>query len=230
KLPVSDAIVMTEGKRILFAIPWGERTILGTTDTDYHGSLENVRADATDIQYVLKIANRFFPKAKITAQNIISSWAGLRPLVANLDGTPSDISRSHQIKNPEPNWWDVTGGKLTTYRLMAEQTVDQIVKKNGGNFSPCRTAVEMLLPENETVGCSGILPPEFCGSAVEHYCATEWAWHLDDVMVRRSGWHYYFPDAAKKSLEVANRMSEILDWSPERKTEELSRYKKVTNQ
>src|SRR4051812_14589424 len=127
RVPVPETVVMTEGKRILFAIPWEERTILGTTDTDYEGSLDDVRTEPGDIEYVLRIANGFFPKARLSGKDVISSWAGLRPLLADPHGNPSDISRSHEIKNPEPFWWDVAGGKLTTYRLMAEQTVDGIV-------------------------------------------------------------------------------------------------------
>ena len=146
RVPVPDTVVMTEGKRILFAIPWGERTILGTTDTDYHGALDNIFADAADIHYVLEITNQFFPQAKLAERDVISSWAGVRPLIANPNGSPSDISRSHEIRNPEPGWWDVAGGKLTTYRLMAEQTVDQIVKALKRKIAPCRTAIEPLLP------------------------------------------------------------------------------------
>ena len=229
KLPVPDAIVMTEGKRILFAIPWGERTILGTTDTDYTGSLDDVRADEKDIGHLLRIANQFFPKAKLTKQNVISAWAGLRPLIADPGGKPSDISRSHQIKNPEPFWWDVAGGKLTTYRLMAEQTIDQIVKKLEEKFSPCRTASESLLPKSETDGLSGIVPPEFSRSAVEHFCANEWAQNLDDVMIRRTSWHYYFSDVNERALQVADWMAEILDWSESEKEKQLQRYKKFGN-
>ncbi len=229
KLSVPDAIVMTEGKRILFVIPWGERTILGTTDTDYDGSLEKVFSTPEDIRYVLKITNEHFPKSQLVEKDVISSWAGLRPLIANPNGKPSDISRSHQIKMPEENWWDVAGGKLTTYRLMAAQAVDEITKKSGGKFSSCRTAKEPLLPKTELAG-SGITPPEFSRNVVEHFCADEWAQHLDDVMIRRTSWHYYFADAAEKSLRVADWMSEILNWSPEKKAEELSRYKTATNQ
>jgi len=62
RLPVSDTIVMTEGKRILFAIPWGERTIIGTTDTDYDGPIDRVFAEDGEIKYLLGVANRFFPR------------------------------------------------------------------------------------------------------------------------------------------------------------------------
>lgn len=229
KVPVPDAVVMTEGKRILFAIPWGERTILGTTDTDYNGPLDRVYADENDVRYVLQIVNQHFPQAKLTVKDVISTWAGLRPLIADPNGKPSDISRSHEIKSPEPFWWDVAGGKLTTYRLMAEQTVDQIVKRLNFNAHHCRTAREPLLPKNETDGLSGITPPDFCRSAVEHYCRNEWAFHLDDVMVRRTSWHYYFPDAVQRAEKVADWMAEILEWNATEKAMELERYKNVTN-
>ena len=228
RLTVSETVVMSEGKRILFAIPWGQRTIIGTTDTDYNGSLDDVWADTADIAYVLEVTNQFFPRAGLTGEDVISAWAGLRPLVADPSGKPSDISRAHEIHNPEPGWWDVAGGKLTTYRLMGEQTVDQIVKWLDGRGARCRTAQEPLLPAAETAGVSGLLPPEFSRRAVEHYVAREWAVHLDDVMVRRTSWHYYFRDAAAKARQVADWMGELLGWSAEALPAELERYARMT--
>jgi glycerol-3-phosphate dehydrogenase len=230
RLPVPETVVMTEGKRILFAIPWGERTILGTTDTDYAGSLDDVTADATDIAYVLRITNQFFPKAKLAVPDVVNAWAGLRPLLADPNGNPSDISRSHEIRRSEPGWWDVAGGKLTTYRLMAEQTVDQLVSALTKSQTPavrlsaCRTAKDRLLAPEEVQNLSGILPPEFCRRVVAHYCANEWAVHLDDVMVRRTGWHYYHRDTATKAEQVAHWMGELLGWTNEQRTVELARY------
>jgi glycerol-3-phosphate dehydrogenase len=216
---------MSEGKRILFAIPWGERTILGTTDTDYNGKPEDVRADSQDIAYVLGVTNQFFPKAKLSEKDVISFWAGLRPLIANPNGKPSDISRSHEIRNPEPGWWDVAGGKLTTYRLMAEQVVNKIIKEKGLSAQPCRTAREPLLPVEETRGISSNLPPDFSRAAVDHFVAKEWAAHLDDVMLRRSSWHYYHKDAEAKAAKVCEWMSELLGWTREQTQAEMRNYK-----
>jgi glycerol-3-phosphate dehydrogenase len=224
RLPVTETVVMTEGSRILFAIPWGERTILGTTDTDYDDWPERVRTHAADIEYVLRIANQFFPGAKLFATDVINAWAGLRPLLAGPKGNASDISRSHEITNPEPGWWDVAGGKLTTHRLMAEQAVTRIVKSLKLKTPACRTAIEPLLPANEVNGFSGILPPEFSRQAVEHYVGHEWALSLDDVMIRRTSWHYYSKDAATKARQVADWMSELLGWTDEKRAEELRQY------
>jgi glycerol-3-phosphate dehydrogenase len=159
----------------------------------------------------------------------------LRPLIADPHGKPSEISRSHQIDNPEPGWWDVAGGKLTTYRLMAEQTIDRIVKwlngLNGSNrqLRSCRTATEALLSPSEVEGVSGILPPEFCRKAVEHYCANEWAIHLEDIMVRRTRWHYYFANSAQMAEQVAGWMSELLGWSEQTRSAQLARYHQITS-
>ena len=230
RVPVTETVVMTEGNRILFAIPWGEHTILGTTDTDYHGPLDDVRADADDIRYVLRITNRFFPDAKLTGGDVISTWAGVRPLIADRNGKASDISRSHEITNPEPGWWDVAGGKLTTYRLMAEQTVDQIVKaltrsnRLERETGPCRTAEVPLLPPEEVAGFSGILPPEFSRRVVEHGCASEWALHLDDVMTRRTSWHYYHRDSAQRAGLVAGWMAGVFGWNEEECASEIRHY------
>jgi glycerol-3-phosphate dehydrogenase len=231
RIPVPDTLVMTEGKRIMFAIPWGERTIIGTTDTDYDGLPESVHAEVHEIRELLDKANQFFPSAKLTERDVISTWAGLRPLLADAHGNPSDISRAHEIRNPEPGWWDVAGGKLTTYRLMAEQTVNQVVQAD--RISPrqiaaCRTAIEPLLPRGETDGISGILPPKFERRAVEHYCANEWALHLEDVMLRRTRWHYYFADASKRAEQVADWMAEIMGWPKPLRTSEIDRYRAAT--
>lgn len=229
RLPVPDAVVITEGKRILFVIPWGERLIIGTTDTDYKGSLDDVRADQSDIDYVLRTVAEFFPQVKLVQRDIISTWAGLRPLIADPNGKPSDISRAHEIMNPEPGWWDVAGGKLTTYRLMAEQTVDAILKNTLGQaIKPSHTAEEPLLPESETRGISAIVPPEFNNRAVQHFCTREWAVHLDDVMIRRTSWHYYYRDAAEKAGRVADWMAEFLGWSAAERDAELKRYYAAT--
>ena len=226
RLPLPETVVLTEGKRILFTIPWGDRTILGTTDTDYNGSLESITTEPEDVDYILGIANHFFPKAGLTAGDVISSWAGVRPLIAHANGKPSDISRSHEIRSPEPGWFDVAGGKLTTYRLMAEQAVDRMLATLGAarkslHVEPCRTAEEPLLPESETRGVSGITPPPFEQGVVEHYCRNEWAVHLSDIMRRRASWHYYFPDAVERAKQVAQWMQAILGWSDERREEEL---------
>jgi glycerol-3-phosphate dehydrogenase len=225
RLPVPDAVVMAEGARILFAIPWGERIILGTTDTDYNGPLENPACDAADAQYVLDVVNDSFPQARLTTGDIISAWAGLRPLVADPHGKPSDISRRHEVTMNEPGWWDVTGGKLTTYRLMAEEAVNAIAKYLGGTIAKCRTA-ELPLLDPEALHGSGILPPPVSAKLVEYYCQQEWARHLEDVMIRRTSWRYYHRDHLEIAALVAAWMAGALQWDDQRTQAELAQYRR----
>jgi glycerol-3-phosphate dehydrogenase len=228
RLPVTDAVVLTEGRRILFVIPWGERLILGTTDTDYDGPPDQVKADDEDIRYVLRIVNEFFPRAKLVKEDIVGTWAGVRPLLADPNGEASDISRAHEIRNPEPGWWDVAGGKLTTCRLMAEQTLDRIVKTMDFSVAKCRTASEPLLDKNEIAGISGILPPPYRRETVEHGCLREWAVKLEDMMVRRTSWHHYYADRHQKAAQVADWMAEILNWPMDERARQLERYDRLS--
>ncbi len=227
RFPVPEAVVMAEGKRILFAIPWGQRVILGTTDTDYDGPLESPTCDADDIRYVLETVNTTFPEAKLGETDILSTWAGLRPLVADRRGNPSDISRRHEITMNHDGWWDVTGGKLTTYRLMAEETINKIVAYLGVSTPRCSTAAVPLLENGEVGEFSGILPPPVSRSAVEHYCRREWARHLDDVMFRRTSWRHYNTDHLAIAEKVAGWMAELLGWSKQETEEQLADYRRM---
>ncbi|HYO09458.1 MAG TPA: glycerol-3-phosphate dehydrogenase/oxidase [Tepidisphaeraceae bacterium] len=227
RLNVPDAVVMADGSRILFAIPWGERVILGTTDTDYAGPTDAPTCEPEDVRYILNIANDTFPAARISPGDVVSTWAGLRPLIgggSNARGKPSDISRAHQIRMPQPGWIDVAGGKLTTYRLMAEQTVDRILKFTSAASKPCMTAETPLLPDEPRPAFSGILPPAVSRAAVEHYCRNEWVVHLYDVMIRRTSWRYYHRDHARLAEEVAPWMAEALGWDGDRLRQELEAY------
>ena len=106
------------------------------------------------------------------------------------------------------------------------------LKELNGATGKCRTAEEPLLPAAEIDGVSGILPPKFERRVVEHYVANEWAVHLDDVMVRRTSWHYYFPDARRMAAQVADWMAELRGWTEVERGAEVERYEglcKMTN-
>jgi glycerol-3-phosphate dehydrogenase len=238
RLNVPDAVVMAQGKRILFAIPWGERLILGTTDTDYSGPLDSPDCDDDDIRYILEVTNYTFPSAAVSKDDIISAWSGLRPLIsAGQKGTPSDISRAHVINEPQEGWIDVSGGKLTTYRLMAEQTVDRVMSRTGATAIPCTTATTPLVPASPATGTpgegwgggfSGILPPQVSQQAVAHFCQNEWAMHLSDVMIRRSSWRYYHRDHIAIAQQAAGWMQRALGWSDEQRDAEIRAYREET--
>jgi glycerol-3-phosphate dehydrogenase len=228
RLPMDDAVVLAEGSRILFVIPWGERVILGTTDTDYQGPLDNPTCDDEDVAYILQVVNEAFPAAKLSPKDLVSTWSGLRPLVADKNGNPSDISRRHKITMSHAGWWDVTGGKLTTYRLMGEETVDAIVRHLGISASPCRTATIPLADGEPTEAYSGILPPPVSAAAVSRYCRIESARHLDDVMIRRSSWRHYHHNHLELAGNVAKWMAAELGWTDAEIETELQRYRRLT--
>lgn len=140
KLPVQHAVVLFHptDRRVLFALPWGDRTYVGTTDTDYEGSPGKEAATLADVDYLIEAANHYFPNNHIHRDDVISTWAGLRPLIAPepeiSDIAESQVSREHQIVIGEDGLITIAGGKLTTYRKMAKECVDtavQILKLSG---------------------------------------------------------------------------------------------------
>jgi len=134
KLPVNNAVVCfhpTDG-RVLFAIPWGDRTYLGTTDTDFSGDPAKVYAEQADIDYLINAANAYFPAHPLSYDDVISTWAGLRPLIAPKGAedevSASAVSREHQIVIGHNGMITIAGGKLTTYRRMSVEVVDTVLR------------------------------------------------------------------------------------------------------
>ncbi len=139
----------TDG-RLMFLIPWGQFTIVGTTDTDYTGDYDRVHADAADVDYVIAAANHAFPESPIQRADVISTYAGLRPLVLQSGKDTSQTSREHAIWTSASGLLTMTGGKLTTYRSMAQELVDLAAKRlrqefNIGPARRCATAQTMLV-------------------------------------------------------------------------------------
>ena len=135
KLPVQNAVVCfhPDDGRVLFAIPWGDSTYVGTTDTDFEGDPSDVHASAEDIDYLLRLMVHYFPEHPLTAADIICTWAGLRPLVrppgeADEDLDEGAVSREHRVIVGNDKLVTIAGGKLTTYRLIAKEVVDVAVK------------------------------------------------------------------------------------------------------
>ncbi len=135
KLPVNNAVVCfhPEDERVLFAIPWGDRTYVGTTDTDYEGDPGDVYAVREDIDYLLDAAKYYFPDHPLGDDDVIATWAGLRPLMKpqKSDGDSIDesaVSREHQIVVTDDGIITIAGGKLTTFRRMSAEVVDTAVK------------------------------------------------------------------------------------------------------
>ena len=120
-------ITLKTSLSVLFIIPWGDKWIVGTTDTAYEGDLDAPLATREDVEYILAQANRILePRIKI--EDVIGVYAGLRPLVASSkDSSTTQISREHVVDRPAPGFVSVAGGKYTTYRVMAKDAIDLAV-------------------------------------------------------------------------------------------------------
>lgn len=130
KLPVKQSVYfdIPDG-RMMFAIPRGKVTYVGTTDTNFNNDKDNVRTDLADAIYLLAAVNNMFPKINLEMEDIVSSWAGLRPLIHEEGKSASELSRKDEIFTSDTGLISIAGGKLTGYRKMAERVVDRIVKK-----------------------------------------------------------------------------------------------------
>ncbi|OWY20502.1 glycerol-3-phosphate dehydrogenase/oxidase [Sphingobacteriales bacterium UPWRP_1] len=115
--------------RMIFAIPRGNTTYIGTTDTTYTGAIANPQADAEDVEYILNAVNFMFPTASLTFSDVLSTWTGLRPLIHEEGKAPSALSRKDEIFYSHNGLISIAGGKLTGFRKMAERTVDAVMKE-----------------------------------------------------------------------------------------------------
>ncbi len=115
--------------RVMFVLPAGAFAIVGTTDTFTTASPDEVRATADDVSYLLATANRFFPAAKLTADDVVAAWAGIRPLLPSAGETPSAASREHAVAVSGAGLVSISGGKLTTYRVMAADVLRVVVSR-----------------------------------------------------------------------------------------------------
>jgi glycerol-3-phosphate dehydrogenase len=144
KFPLKQAIYFdVPDGRMLFAIPRGGKTYVGTTDTNYKGDIANPQMSKEDLSYIVKAIHFMFPDVLVTENDIESSWAGLRPLIHEEGKNPSEISRKDEIWYSDSGIMTIAGGKLTGYRKMAETIVDEIIlqmkKEEPVEFTPCKT-------------------------------------------------------------------------------------------
>ena len=141
---IAAVIPVPKDHRSVFVVPQDDVTYIGTTDTDYQGPIDDPQCTPEDIAYLLDAINAS-STTKLTASDIVGTWAGLRPLVKSASsGRTADLSRRHRVAESHSGVVTVTGGKLTTYREMAADTVDEVVRDVLRDAAPpgatkCRT-------------------------------------------------------------------------------------------
>jgi len=204
--------------RVMFALPAGTHTIIGTTDTATQEHPHEVRAARADVRYLLAACNRFFPAARLTEDDVVSAWAGIRPLVASSNtGKPASASREHAITTSAGGVVTITGGKLTTYREMAEQCVDLVVQRVGRSVRKCDTARAPLPGERVAATAADVrlddtLP--WREQDVDHAVRHELAETVGDVLIRRTTLAFDRKDNGRAlAARVAGRMAPLLRWT-----------------
>ena len=129
KLPIKQSVYFdVPDGRMVFAIPRGRCTYVGTTDTNYSGNLDRVVATKDDAEYLLEAVNSTFPDVHLTINDIESNWAGLRPLIHEEEKDPSELSRKDEIFISKSGLISIAGGKLTGYRKMAHRVIEAVLK------------------------------------------------------------------------------------------------------
>ncbi|MEQ9424278.1 MAG: glycerol-3-phosphate dehydrogenase/oxidase [Cyclobacteriaceae bacterium] len=144
KLPVKQAIYFdVPDGRMIFAIPRGKITYVGTTDTDYYGDKNKILTEKADAQYLIDSINNMFNDINLTIDDVASTWAGVRPLIHEEGKSASELSRKDEIFESGSGLLSIAGGKLTGYRKMAEKIVDVVMEKledsEGLEFVKCKT-------------------------------------------------------------------------------------------
>lgn len=212
KLPISDAVVMAAEKRIVFAIPRMEMVIVGTTDTDFAEDPSQVTTQRADVDYLLNVVADYFPGAQLQESDVLASYAGVRPLIDDGASTESKTSREHMIFHDPLGVTFVAGGKYTTYRHMAEQTVKQILSffsvEDQVRFGLGKS--QTLLPLNPLATVEGIARMRIREEDLsrEHFLPVPWIRFL----IERHGEEAEILLRSKKDLPVFGRTPEETVW------------------
>ena len=223
-----DALTLVHPRdgRVMFALPAGAHTIIGTTDTFTDVSPDEVRADEGDVGYLLDAANAFFPEAHLSRDDVVAAWAGIRPLVPTT-GPSVAASREHAVVRGDASV-AITGGKLTTYRVMAKEVVD--AAREILRMPPRRAATgNRPLPGSERASVDAGREVEVglpyrlndLRIAVER----ELACTLGDLLIRRTHIAYETRDNGRATARrVADFVGPLLEWSAAVRDREIARY------
>lgn len=132
-----SVVLNTKDKRVIFVIPQREAILVGTTETPVDQEMFNIKATQEEVKYLLDVLTQYFPQSKLDESSIISTFAGVRPLVREEGDTErGQVSRLHKIYRPDSNTYVLLGGKLTTFRKMNQELAHEIVPRLGRVYSP----------------------------------------------------------------------------------------------
>jgi glycerol-3-phosphate dehydrogenase len=263
---IAAVVPVPKDRRSVFVVPWGDRgdgefafTYIGTTDTDYDGPLDDPQCTPADISYLLGAINAS-STSTITEKDVLGSWAGLRPLVRGAGSErTADLSRRHSVRVAPSRVVTVTGGKLTTYRRMATDTVDAVmklldrrgrsrtkhVKLHGATGwdapdlpAPFNTrygaearSVLSLARAESALGEPLVPGLDYVRAEVIHATRYEMACTVDDVLSRRTRARLLARDASAAAAEdVAVLMAGELGWDTDEQRRQVEHYRALVRE
>src|SRR2546430_2219540 len=174
----------TDDVRLAFRVPWSGRVILGTTDDRYDGGLDTAAASEADVTFLLRQANRVL-RQQIDVSDVLGIYAGLRPLVEG-GGSSADLPREHAVVESAGGLVSIVGGKLTSYRKMAEDTVDMLARRDGGH-RPCRTRTLPLASAEDLGAAQQALARSGLSNAVQQHLLAAYGPAATDVAAIAGG-------------------------------------------
>ena len=223
--------------RVMFCLPAGPQTIIGTTDTWTDDSPETVHAFTDDLDYLIRSANAYFPNAQLSSGDVVSAWAGIRPLASAGATNPGAVSREHSIVTDSSGVITVAGGKLTTYRSMAAEIVDLVQRSLGQKRQQSSTdsvelpggdrakKIAVLQRESESLAKPLVEALPYTGAHLVYGVRSEMAQTLSDLLIRRT--HLAF-ETRDHGLSIAASAAEIvaplLSWREETKAARIREY------
>jgi glycerol-3-phosphate dehydrogenase len=206
-------IPKTDDKRVLFAVPWHNKIMIGTTDTEVEDISDEPIPLQEEIDFVLKHANRYL-KESITINDVTSMFAGLRPLVRTKGVTnTSMLSRDHVIIVSHSNLITITGGKWTTYRRMAEDAVNNAIFVAKFSYKGCVTKhLQIESSEFDNINYDDTIENIYSTENIKKFIANEMAITIEDILARRTRLLFLDAKAAVQAAPlVAQRMATILN-------------------
>ena len=224
--------------RVMFCLPAGPQSIIGTTDTWTDESPETVHASPSDVDYLLRSANAYFPRAQLKRGDVVSAWAGIRPLASGAASNPTAVSREHSIVTDGSGVVNVMGGKLTTYRSMAAEIVDTVQHALGEDPDRSPTdSVELpgadraseiarLQRDDATLSEPLAAGLPYTGAHLVYGVTREMAQDLSDLLVRRVHLAFETPDhGASIAARAADIVAPLLGWDDQTKSARVREFK-----
>ncbi len=211
--------------RVLFVIPWGDYSLLGTTDTNFDGDPARARVEQADVDYLLAEARALFPDAPLSETDVITTTVGVRSVAASAVASPSARSREHRVVRTGRNLLSIIGGKYTTHRIIAQQIVDAAYGLSNVAAPACRTA-EVPVPNRRPAAAGEKISeaPEVHASDIIHACQREMVVTLEDVMRRRTPLALSRAGGPEIASTVGHLMAPLMNWGPDEERSQFERY------